>query len=311
MRRALTWVVMVAVGIFAAVGLWSAAVDPAPVSAEETAREVSQSLRCPTCAGESIADSSAMLSDAMRQTVDQQVRQGRSADEIRAWFAERYGDQVLLAPPRSGYGWVLWVAPLALVGAAAVVVLLVGGTSTRRRWWAALLVLAVTSLAGVWLLVPQTTPDPQRLKQEDPPQVNAVAVLRDAVDHAPGNAGLRIAFAGALEEVGQDAEAVEAYAAATRLRPLDSDVRYRHAFALVRSDDPGAAREVLEESLHVRQDHAPSLLLLGALVHGEDPDRASALLQQFVQLAPEHPAVDQVTAFLAGQLDEVPAEALP
>ncbi|GAA1659262.1 hypothetical protein GCM10010977_08350 [Citricoccus zhacaiensis] len=311
MRRVLAWSVAVAIGIFAILGLWSAATDSGPVSAEDTAREVSQSLRCPTCAGESIADSSALLSDAMRRTVEQQVRQGRSAHEIQAWFAERYGDEVLLAPPHTGYGWLLWAAPVALVGAAVVVLLVRGGPANRRRW-TGLLALAATTLVGVWLLVPRAgAPVPQGMQQEGAGPVDTLPILRDAVDHAPGNAGLRLAFAGALEEAGKDAEAVKAYAAATRLRPLDPDTRYRHAFALVRSGEPRAAREVLEESLRVRQDHAPSLLLLGALVHGEDPDRASALLQQFVQLAPEHPAADQVTAFLEGGLGQMPAEVLP
>lgn len=311
MRRVLTWALVTAIGALAVVGLWQAAANPAPVSAQETARQISQSLRCPTCAGESIADSSALLSDAMRQTVEQQVGQGRSADEIRAWFAERYGDEVLLAPPRNGYGWVLWAVPVALVG-AAVVVLLVRGVSARRRWAAALAALAVATLAGVWLLAPPTTvPNPEPTLREDAPQADTVAVLRDAVDQTPGDAGLRIALAGALEEAGEDDEAVEAYAAATRLRPLDPDTRYRHAFALVRSGDSAAARELLETTLDVWQDHAPSLLLLGALVHDGDPERASVLLQRFVRLAPDHPAADQVRAFLEGGQDEVPAEVLP
>lgn len=294
MRRVGGWVIAAAVGLVVLVGLWSAATEPAPASVQDRAREISQSLRCPTCVGESIADSAALLSDAMRQTVEQQVREGRSADEIRAWFADRYGQQVLLDPPLDGSGWLLWAIPLTLIG-AAVVVLVRRGRPTRRWLGAALAGLTVAVTAGAWVTASREDVGSRHAEHEDVRPLDAVAVLSDAVAHVPGDVGLRLALANVLEQSGDVAQAVEEYAVATRLQPLDADTRYRHAFALVRDGDEAAAVSLLEETLSFRADHPSTLLLLGALLRGEDPERSQQLLARFAELEPGHPAAEQVT----------------
>lgn len=313
MRRVVLWVVAVGLGIFAVAGLWHAAVSESPQSVQDTAREISTTLRCPTCAGESIADSSALLSDAMRRTVEEQVGQGRSPEEIRAWFAERYGDEVLLEPSRSGYGALAWAAPVVLVVAAATVLAVRRGPD-RRRPAVLVAVLGTAALAGLWLFVPVgggagTGPVADPTPEGRP--ADPLTVLQDAVDHAPGDADLRLALAGALEQAGEPARAVEQYAALTRLRPLDPDTRYRHAFALVRDGHLEPARAVLDGTLSFAPDHAPTLLLLGALTRSVDPGQAEELLERFLAAEPDHPAAVQVAAYLEGDDDALSVEVSP
>lgn len=96
---------------------------------ERQTRQVAASLRCPTCSGESAADSSAPLAQAMRRQIGTRLAAGQDADEIRRWFAERYGPGVLLDPPREGVGWVLVALPVAGLVAAGVTL----GVVVRRR----------------------------------------------------------------------------------------------------------------------------------------------------------------------------------
>ncbi|GAA1146084.1 cytochrome c-type biogenesis protein CcmH [Nesterenkonia lutea] len=297
MKRLLRWLIVAAVVIFAVASLVSAAVRQGPETPEQTAREVSQSLRCPTCAGESIADSAALLSDAMRQTVRDQLEQGRSPEEVRSWFAERYGDEVLLEPPRRGYGWLLWGFPLVLTAATVVVGL--RGQARSRRWLVPLLAaVTVAVMAAVWVsTTAETAPRPTATAghAEDTGSADTVAVLRAAVQDSPGDTPRRLALAGALEQSGDTAAAAQEYAAAVRLQPMDPDLRYRYAFALVRDEQVDEAVAVLEETLAVDEAHAPSLLLLGALLREEQPERSARLLAQFAELDPENPAVEQIT----------------
>ncbi|MGY2002462.1 cytochrome c-type biogenesis protein CcmH [Blastococcus sp. SYSU DS1024] len=95
-----------------------------------TAREIAAGLRCPTCAGESAADSAAPAARGMRAVIAERVAAGESPEEIRAWFVGRYGEWILLDPPREGVGWALVVLPgVALVGGVVAVGVLV----SRRR----------------------------------------------------------------------------------------------------------------------------------------------------------------------------------
>ena len=110
-----------------------AAADPAerlPDPAQEArAREIFREVRCLVCQNESIDDSEASLAGDLRQVVRDQVKQGRSDKQIRAFLVERYGEFVLLKPPFSLGNALLWATPgIALILGGVLMVLLL-----RRR----------------------------------------------------------------------------------------------------------------------------------------------------------------------------------
>lgn len=107
-----------------------AAADPAerlPDPAQEArARTIFREVRCLVCQNESIDDSEAALAGDLRQVVRDQVKQGRSDKQIRAFLVERYGEFVLLKPPFSAGNALLWATPwiaLALGGVMMVLLL--------------------------------------------------------------------------------------------------------------------------------------------------------------------------------------------
>jgi cytochrome c-type biogenesis protein CcmH len=101
-------------------------------TAAERARDIASTIRCPTCRSQSVADSEAASARALRIEIERRVTAGETDDEIRAYAASRFGEDVLLTPERSGLGGLVWVLPVAIgvAGAAFVVVVL-------RRWGAA------------------------------------------------------------------------------------------------------------------------------------------------------------------------------
>jgi len=105
-----------------------AAADPAERLAdpaqEARARTIFREVRCLVCQNESIDDSQADLAGDLRQVVRDQVKQGRSDPQIRAFLVERYGEFVLLKPPFSAGNALLWATPW--------VVLVVGGVLMVR-----------------------------------------------------------------------------------------------------------------------------------------------------------------------------------
>ena len=81
-------------------------------------------LRCPVCRGVSIADSPSALASEMMGIVRSQVAEGKSDEEIRRYFVDRYGEWALLRPKPEGMNLLVWLAPLLfLVGGAALIVI--------------------------------------------------------------------------------------------------------------------------------------------------------------------------------------------
>ncbi|WP_106639386.1 cytochrome c-type biogenesis protein [Allosphingosinicella vermicomposti] len=101
--------------------------DPAK---EAEAKALMETLRCLVCQGQSIADSDADMAGDMRALVRSRIAAGESADEVRAWLVERYGEWVSYEPPVSPLTWPLWAAPLALV---ILGLFLARGRFKRRR----------------------------------------------------------------------------------------------------------------------------------------------------------------------------------
>jgi len=78
---------------------------------EQRVLEITEELRCPTCQAISVRDSEASFSRQIRDKVRAMLQEGRSEDEIKAYFVSRYGEWVLRAPKKEGVGLLLWVLP--------------------------------------------------------------------------------------------------------------------------------------------------------------------------------------------------------
>ena len=98
-------------------------------TSEERARGLAETIKCPTCQGQSVADSNAPAADNLRAEIVRQIEAGRTDDEIRDHIAGLYGEESLLTPPRSGVGGLIWFLPVALFVAA------VGGLIVAFRRW--------------------------------------------------------------------------------------------------------------------------------------------------------------------------------
>ena len=80
-------------------------------------------LRCPVCQGESIQESPAELAKEMRAVVREQLKAGRSSDEVKAYFVSKYGEWILLQPKASGVNLTVYLLPLlVLVGGTVLIV---------------------------------------------------------------------------------------------------------------------------------------------------------------------------------------------
>jgi cytochrome c-type biogenesis protein CcmH len=85
---------------------------------EKRVLKLSQELRCLVCQNETLADSRADLAVDLRNQVREQMRAGKSDQEIIAFLTERYGDFVLYRPPVKPTTYLLWFGPfLLLLGA--------------------------------------------------------------------------------------------------------------------------------------------------------------------------------------------------
>ena len=95
------------------------------VRATELDRQVEQvasELRCVVCKGQSLQDSPAEFAQDMRAIIREQLAAGKTPDEVKAFFMERYGEWVMLAPPPHGFNLVVYIAPvLMLLGGGAFV----------------------------------------------------------------------------------------------------------------------------------------------------------------------------------------------
>lgn len=120
------WLVLLAVLVG---GLAVAAVgDTGPQTTAERARSLAEGIACPTCQGQSVADSDATAARTIRTEIARRIEEGQSDEEIRDYIVGLYPDSEL-TPPRSGVGGLVWFLPVALfVGA-------VGGLVAVFRGW--------------------------------------------------------------------------------------------------------------------------------------------------------------------------------
>jgi cytochrome c-type biogenesis protein CcmH len=114
-----------------------AVATPAFVLAQHPARHVEQQavyeiaaqLRCVVCQNLSVADSPSEMATQMRGVIKERLATGERPEQVIRYFVDKYGDWILLSPPRRGFSLLVWIFP-----AVAVVVGLGIFALVLRRW---------------------------------------------------------------------------------------------------------------------------------------------------------------------------------
>jgi cytochrome c-type biogenesis protein CcmH len=78
---------------------------------DDQVKELSYLLMCPVCQGQSVAESNSNLAHDMRDIIRKQLEEGKSKEEILAYFVSSYGESILASPPPKGINWLLWLLP--------------------------------------------------------------------------------------------------------------------------------------------------------------------------------------------------------
>jgi cytochrome c-type biogenesis protein CcmH len=102
-------------------------------TSEERAQAIAHTIMCPVCRGQSVAESESPAANNIRIEIARRITEGQSDAEIRDYFAQTIGADVLLRPSKSGFAGLVWVLPVAgFVLAASGIAL----AFVRWRRWA-------------------------------------------------------------------------------------------------------------------------------------------------------------------------------
>jgi cytochrome c-type biogenesis protein CcmH len=93
--------------------LWAGTHGSHTPTADERALTLEQSIKCPVCRGQSVAESDSEASKAIRTEIARRISDGESDSEIRSYFAQTLGSDILLRPASSGFAGLVWVLPVA------------------------------------------------------------------------------------------------------------------------------------------------------------------------------------------------------
>jgi cytochrome c-type biogenesis protein CcmH len=110
--------------------------SPMADSVDDQVREISSLLMCPVCQGQTVEESNSDLAKDMRKMIRKKLQEGKSKEEVIAYFVDRYGETILGAPPVKGTNWLLWLLPafVLLVGGVGIALFLYRSKEERGKF---------------------------------------------------------------------------------------------------------------------------------------------------------------------------------
>lgn len=93
---------------------------------------IASDIKCPTCQGLSVKQSSAGPAKAIFSEIQRQVTEGQSDADIRGYLVSRFGIEQLLRPEATGVSSLVWIAPVVF-GVVALAALLFAFARWRKN----------------------------------------------------------------------------------------------------------------------------------------------------------------------------------
>ena len=109
-RKILTFLSVFVIGIGPSI-----AMDGLTPEQEALYQSIVQEVRCLVCQNQSIAESNAELAKDLRIEIANQIKDGKTEQDIKNFLLNRYGDFVLYEPSFNKKTVFLWFSPLLLL----------------------------------------------------------------------------------------------------------------------------------------------------------------------------------------------------
>ena len=77
--------------------------------------EVYKNLRCLVCQGQSIADSNSDFAATIKIVIQDQIKEGKTNDEIYTFLISKYGEWIVYHPTFNQYNLLLWTLPYVVL----------------------------------------------------------------------------------------------------------------------------------------------------------------------------------------------------
>ncbi|MGF1762850.1 cytochrome c-type biogenesis protein [Aliivibrio kagoshimensis] len=100
---------------------------------EEQFKSLSNTLRCPKCQNNTIADSNAGLAQDLRQKVYEMTKEGKSEQQIIDYMVARYGNFVTYDPPMTLATSILWLGPFSVLALGAGFIVIRSRNNSKKR----------------------------------------------------------------------------------------------------------------------------------------------------------------------------------
>ena len=87
--------------------------------------EIYKNLRCLICQGQSIADSNSDFACTIKLVVKDQIKEGKTKEEIYDFLVLKYGEWIVYKPALTKNNFLLWVLPYTVLVLGGFIIFLI------------------------------------------------------------------------------------------------------------------------------------------------------------------------------------------
>ena len=87
--------------------------------------EIYKNLRCLVCQGQSVADSNSDFASTIKLVVEDQVKEGKTKEEIYDFLISKYGEWIVYNPALTKNNFLLWVLPYTVLVLGGFIIFLI------------------------------------------------------------------------------------------------------------------------------------------------------------------------------------------
>ena len=95
--------------------------------------EIYKNLRCLVCQGQSVADSNSDFASTIKLVVQDQVKEGKTKEEIYDFLISKYGEWIVYRPALNKSNFLLWFLPYFIFSAGGLMIYVIVRKNKNNR----------------------------------------------------------------------------------------------------------------------------------------------------------------------------------